>query len=226
MSTPVQGKLLKTLRFLHFFCILAGLTPYTINDKGQVLVNIKSILQSGFGFVHGLILLYFIQIYDVVEVELETNQISVNMNVFSSYFWRFLSVIFILAEFVNRHKIVKVYQKLQKVEHKIILYNYTEKDITSIYYKLGTFTKYGVAYILLSAFSVVFLDKFYTLYDSMAKKSIWISFALYFVMLLIMPLTILKIVVVNFLVKQRLEWINLKVDKMTFGEKKVSEILN
>lgn len=222
MSPKIQqGDLLKGLRFFHYFCIIAGLAPYDINSEGIIQVNKKSLVQTLIAFIHGVILLYLIQTYDVVEVEGGINEISVNTNVTTSYFWRFLSVMYIIFEFNSRHKLVKVFRKLQKLENKFLEHNFVS-DIKVYYKRVSVLIYFGIIYIILSAIAVLFLDEFYTLYESMAQKSIWISFGLYFIMLFIMPLAILKIMIVNCIVKQRFLWINLALDKFNVGDRKVS----
>lgn len=202
----VKNDLILNFRHLFILCTFVGLSPYCTDKKGQVSLNHKSILQTLTVFlihVIALILIYHIYGIRVGEHILKT--------IFSiqDALWGCLTLFVIVLEFANRWRLLLFLTVLQKCDEEV-------KDfLKSHQFKFG-FTNIdkmlakNLVLISCSIFVSVYMD--YTVNFTFTWRS-WGVIVPYVGFMATLPILVLKFLVFNFVVKERLEAVNFVLEK-------------
>lgn len=209
MSTIlVRGKLIKHLRLLYLFGIPVGISPYKINQKGELYFNIQSIIQTILALLLQIISpLFLYKLLEKTHEEKIKTQLLVMVMDVQHQFWYFINISLVIIEFWNRQKFFTILNDLQKYEQDSFTpTNYKKLKIMIV--------KYHVVVILAVGSSIS--------NDLFAAKNFWMHFlysVLNFMLYFVKPFMLLKFLIMNYLVKTKFGDVNRFLERLREKEK-------
>lgn len=181
-----------------------GVSPYVIKNHDELYLNLQATLQTLIVFIIQLGLLYVIQTNEFLE---NIQGLIITVSYVSTMCFRSFSVIFVIIEFFNKNEFCQIISDLQLVDDVIVKYqklipvklNYNNiKKVTVLY----------VLFLLLELCATVYTYYDYILFVNYVKRSFFANVMLYYECLQIVLFICVKILVVNFILKQRFEVVN------------------
>lgn len=196
-----DNKLILSLRYLFFLCSFVGLSPHFVKENGQICINYKSTFKT-------LIILFLhvwslIIIYTCFSIN-HYNHILKTIFQIQDLFWGSVTILVVFLEFVNKKCLESILKKIQKYDNKL-------KKLL-VLYEISTFDKninLVMVKILMLIFSTTFLSMFmdYFVYFEFVFTSFCLLFP-YASFMLTLPFFVLKFVILNYVLTQKLENVN------------------
>lgn len=210
-----SGLLIKSIRLLYIFGLSTGLSPYMINQKGELYINKQSILQVILPLLINMLILLFSYYMDCGNALCTTGLLKLVYDV-RNYFWFIVNVIIIILEFFNRNKFVVILQQLQGHDNIGEKYSAIFKQIS--YKNLRALLVKAYLFIWFVILAIICVDVI------VLKRIGWqyLCFISYFTTYLVLPFMLLKICVINYLLTERFSDINYYLESSRAFRLKVS----
>lgn len=194
--------LLKTLRILYLICLPIGLSPYLITKNGVITFNTKSTLQTLVAFLYAICFITLRKL-NLNDTSMLYGGLLKTIVIVQNGTWEIFTLLYILLEFINGKKFVQILQQLQDFDDSICA---VQKIPFSYYQKLKN-NLYTVFFSVFVFGTSTHFINFYVYYYPTNKIITW-SICAYISLFFVMLAVIIKITVVNFVIKQRIEIVN------------------
>lgn len=206
------GPLIKSIRLIYIFGIFIGLSPYTINQKGQIYINSRSILQVVLPLIFNMLILWLTYCVDCGNALGTTGLLKIVLDI-RDYFWNFMIVIVMILELFNKNKFVTIIQDLQR-------YDDLRKTSRQVNYKILIIK--GYLFIVFNIVVIICGDA------AVLERNTWqayvVCYTSYFTPCFVMPYMLLKICFVNYLLMERFNDINDYLELSRESKRKVSVV--
>lgn len=211
--------LMKAIRPLHALCVFVGLSPYCYNKEGKLRTSKIATIRNFLALLSQILMAFIIHKHLKSSPKVTENILKMIIDV-EMFIWKTLPCLIVILEFLFRHCTIKIIQNLQNCDDLI-------QEKLGIKYKI-TIDYQSANRLILRLFPVILVFNFTNLYfdwynqNNFELYTFLFNFGAYFTFGLTVPTFLLKYMVLNHLIVQRLQVVNEVLEKCRPLREKVS----
>lgn len=216
-----KGLLIQSLKPLYLMGLTLGVSPYVIKNSKELHQTLQAKIQTLILFIYQLSMLYIIQTNEVLE---NLPDLVVTVSYVSTMCFRSFSVFFVILEYLNRHKFCEILSDLQHVDDVIGDRRFSWIFCAKICYKkVKRLIWFLVLFLVSEVLFTMYTYYWYTLFVNYIKRPFLANFVLYYESVSIVIFIVVKIIVVNFVLRQRFKVVNKVLENNAEPVKNVSK---